>query len=467
MNDLQENDMMNASTFFTFLLCIFIFTQAVYGQSQFHLTLESSVNLALQQNPDFKIAEKELAKAKADVLGSYSGILPQLDLYANYQHNWKIQETTIPNFIKTMLGPAADPTMPDYVKISFGLENSLVYGATVVQPLFLGGAGLAGIYAAKAGKKSMEQNVEATRQQLIYRTTNVFYTCLLAQELIDVQEEALAQAEANLIVVRKKYEVGIASGFDKMRAEVEVANLQPEVITARNNYQVALTQLKALLGLNRDAEIEISGEFNFVEDEYQDYTLTDLQNTASQNRPELWSLAEQRKITRNGVVIARSNFFPKLFFTTDYSYLGMRQDLSFRQRDFSVGFYSGLRLQIPIFHGFQSTQQYQKAKLDDKILSDSEKQARDGVAAEVEVAYHKFREAVEKYFSARETIELAQEALRLANLMYEEGTNTQLDVLVSQLALTQARMNFVSSLYQYEISRYRLRKVTGTLEGII
>jgi len=60
-------------------------------------------------------------------------------------------------------------------------------------------------------------------------------------------------------------------------------------------------------------------------------------------------------------------------------------------------------------------------------------------------------------------VELAEEALRLANMMYKEGTNTQLDVLNSQLALTRARLNYVSSLYEYQMARYRLRRITGTL----
>jgi outer membrane protein TolC len=96
-----------------------------------------------------------------------------------------------------------------------------------------------------------------------------------------------------------------------------------------------------------------------------------------------------------------------------------------------------------------------------------EREMRNVVAAEVEVAYNTLIEAQEKYHSANETVELAREALRLANLMYEEGANTQVDVLSSRLALTEARMNFVTSLYEYQIARYGLRKFSGILEGII
>jgi outer membrane protein len=107
------------------------------------------------------------------------------------------------------------------------------------------------------------------------------------------------------------------------------------------------------------------------------------------------------------------------------------------------------------------------AQLDYHIMQDTERQLIDIINAEVEVAQNNFNEARQKYLSAEETVALAQESLRLANLMYEEGANTQLDVLVSRLAVTQAQMNYYSSLYQYQIARYQLRKVTGQTKGIL
>jgi outer membrane protein len=430
------------------------------------LSLEASVALALENNPDYRIAQKEVQKASAMVGEAYANILPQLDAFANFQHAWEIQENTIPNFIKEMLGPQASPDMPDFVKLSFGLENTFTYGAQVTQPLFLGWAGIAGIQTAQAAKRATEQNLERVKQDLIYQTANAFYSCLLTQELVKVQEQSLDQARANLEVVQKKYNVGMASGFDKMRAEVEYANLQPEMISARNAYQVALTGLRTVLGLEKGQTIEVIGSFVFNEDEYSQWSLLDLQNLAASNRPELQALQQQKVISEKGITIARSNFLPKLIFQTDYSFLASRNDLDIAQGDFSKGFTSAVSLQIPLFNGFRSSRQYQKARLDYKIALDSEKQVRDGIAAQVEIAYNKLLESREKYISAKETVDLASEALRLANLMYDEGANTQLDVINSQFALTRARLNYISSLYQYQVSRYELRKAAGLLKEL-
>ena len=456
--------MLKNKLFIIGIVVLFILIATVFSQDKQVFTLEKSVATVLEQNPDIKIAEKELDKASAGVGEAYANILPQLNATVNFQHSWEIQETTMPNFIKAGL---ADPNMPDYIKIAFGLENTFNYGAQLTQPIFLGWAGIAGIQTAKAAERAAEQNVKQKKQDLIYQTANVFYGCLMAQELVKVQEEALAQSKANLDNVLKKYDVGSASGFDKMRAEVEYANLQPELISARNNYQSALTGLRTILGLDKDSNIEARGEFKYEEDDLLISPLSDLQDLAIENRPELKALNEQKTMASKGITIARSDFLPKVFFQTDYSYLAQRNNLNFKQDDFSKGFTSAVSIQIPVFSGFKSIRQYQKAKLDKGIILDTEKQVFDGVAAQVEVAYNKLLEANEKYLSAKETVNLATEALRLANLMYDEGANTQLDVLNSQLALTRARLNFVSSLYDYQVARYELRKVTGMLEGIL
>jgi len=450
------------------LLGAFLFLQtAALAQEKMALTLEQSVSIALQKNPEIQTAEKEAAKAKAGIWEAVSNILPAMDVNANYQHAWEIQETTIPNFLKPALGPLAPPGMPDYIKIAFGLQNTFTYGAILNQPLFLGGAGLGGIRIARAAGRAAEHSLESKKQFLIYQAAQAFYSCLLAKELVRVQHLALEQSRANLDIVKKRYDAGTASGFDKMRAEVEVANLKPEVITTENNYRLAVTNLRTVLGLARTIEIEPQGEMSYVEDDSGDRSLEEIQKTALLQRPEVLAVREQKSMASTGITLAASNFLPKLFFQTSYSYMAMRNDHRFQQGDFSKGFTSALSLQIPLFHGFRSAKQYQKARLDYKIALDGEKQVQDGVSAEAEMAYHKFGEARQKYGSARESIALAEEALRLASLMYEEGVSTQLDVLSSQLALNRSRLNFAQSLFEYQMARYQLKKATGNLKGVL
>ena len=454
------------------MLLLLIVPLSGFSQEVMRLTLEQSVGMALKKNPEVLMADKELTKARAEIWEAYAAILPTLDASANFSHAWYIQTTTIPNFLKPMLEPLA-PTIPDFVDIpdfiqlAFGLENTFTYGLTLNQPLFLGGAGIAGVQMAYATKRASAHHLESTKQNLIYNTVSAFYGCLLAKEVVQVQREALEQAEANLDVVLKKYEAGSASGFDRMRAEVEVANLKPEVIAAENEYQSALTGLRMILGVPQGTAVEVQGALSYAEDDFSGMNLEDLEKLAFENRPDLLELTAHRTVASKGIALARSEFMPKLYFSTDYSFLAMRNDMKFRQDDFSKGFTSALSLQIPLFRGFSNYKKLQKARLDYQIVLDSEKLTKDGIVAEIELAYHKFRETREKYMAADESVELAEATLRLANLMYEEGASTQLDVLSSQLALKQARLNYATALFEYQTARYELRRAVGVLEGVL
>jgi outer membrane protein TolC len=444
----------------------------IVAQEQVTLTITQAIDFALTHNPGIAQSDKELSKARAGVGEAFSILLPHIEGYASLQHMWEIQTSRIPNFLKPMLAPLGPALpgidqMPDFVDLAFGLENTLRYGATLTQPLFLGGAGLAAINIAQATRNAAEQNFQARKQQLILETALAFYSCLLAEELLAVQENALVQARANLDVVNKRYRVGTASPFDRMRAEVEVANLEPEVITARNNHKVALTRMRRVLGLGDTAGFAPEGAFRYVEDTFDQTALRDLQELALAGRPEMSMVEEQKKISQGGVAVARSNFLPKVVFQTDYSFLAMRNDLRFQPGDFSKGFSSVVSMQVPLFSGFASLRQHEKAQLDLRMIVDVRKQLADAILAEVEVSFNKFREGREKYHSARRTVDLATEALRLASLLYEEGANTQLDVLNSQLSLTRARLNYANILFEYEVARYQLRKATGKLTGAL
>jgi outer membrane protein TolC len=452
----------------SFLLTLLL-SVSLWAQDPLVVTLDESIGYALDQNPQIKKAEKEKKKADAAVWESYSTILPQINGNASVQHAWDIQTNRIPNFIKPMLGDLVNQIpggqdMPDFVEISFGLENTFRYGLTLTQPLFLGGSGIAGIQMAQAGKQAAGASLEQTRQTIIFQTTQAFYQCLLSQAVIDVQEKALQQAEANLDMVAKKYNVGTASRLDRMRAEVEVANIKPKLISARNDYKRAKTQLRTILGIQDDVKLDITGAFQYVPDAFSQRDLKDLKQLALKNRPEWVALQAQQRISSKSVAMAKSQFLPKVIFQTDYSFQAMQDDWELRQDNFSKGFTSAVSLSVPLFSGFKNTKQYQKARLDERILQDSEKQLHDAILAEVESAYHNFQEAIETYESSVESVNLAEEALRLANLTYEEGVSTQLDVLSSQLALTQARLNNISSIYSYQMARYQLRKATGKLD---
>lgn len=453
-------------------LCALILPNPGFPQEHRVLTLEQSVALALEQNPELSVARNDREKASAGVWQAWSSVLPRIDGYASLQHSWEIQTSRIPNFLKPMLGPFGSMVpevaqMPDFVDIAFGLENTVRYGATITQPLFLGGAGMAGIRMANAAERIAEHALEVRRQDVILDAATAFYAVLLARELVRVQENAFAQATANLEVVSKRFDVGAASPFDKMRAQVDAATIEPDLIAARNAYRTSLATLESVIGLDPGARIDVAGEFVYAPEEYAGHTLEDLQALALANRHEQKIMEDRKTIADNSVTVARSAYWPTLIFQTDLSYLGMRDDLRFSRPDLSKGLTSSFTLQIPIFLGFASMKESEKAELDYRSVLEHGRRLLIGITTEVEVALHTFREAEERHRAAAEAVRLGTEAVRLARVMYNEGANTQLDVLNSQLALTRAQVLEANAMFDYQVARYRLRKALGCLNGVL
>ncbi len=454
------------------ILLTLVLAFAGEGQEKIALTLQESIALALERSPDLAVAKNDYEKAGAGVWQAWSTVLPRLDGYANLQHYWEIQTSRIPNFLKPMFGPLAGTIpgvsqMPDFVDIAFGLENTFRYGATLTQPLFLGGAGMAGIRIANAAERAAGHTLDLKRQALILDAATAFYAVLLAKELVRVQENAFAQAKANLEIVVKKFDVGMASPFDKMRAQVDAGTIEPDVIAAHNAYESSLSTLRTVLGLDPSTAIEVSGEFQYAPEELASRPLAELQAMALEGRLESKIMHERKNMADNSIALAHSGYWPTLTFQTDLSYLGMRDNLRFGREDFSKGLYSSLTIQIPIFAGFKMMKESEKAELDYRSVLEDERRLTNGISAEVEVALNTFHEADQKHRSALQTVELGTEALRLARAMYNEGANTQLDVLNSQLALTRAQVNHANTMFDYQVARYRLRKALGRLDGVL
>jgi outer membrane protein TolC len=93
--------------------------------------------------------------------------------------------------------------------------------------------------------------------------------------------------------------------------------------------------------------------------------------------------------------------------------------------------------------------------------------AEQTLAVEVEVrrALSSLQEATELVDAAKQVVRQAEEALRLATVRNSAGTATQLDVLSTQVALTQARNNRLSADYRQAVALATLRTALGEADA--
>ncbi len=469
----------------TFLVLMLIISFAS-GETMV-LDLETAKEIALENNPTIKIARKGVKKAEAQITEARGGMLPSLNAFSSLEHAWDLQKNKIPNFLKPSLAPTnmqignalitlgdqfdnqelitqgqgmiqAVEQMPDYMEMAFGLENTLVYGVQLEQPLFTGGALWNGYKISKLGRDIAVKQLESAKQTLLDNVTQAYYYALFAKSAKMVSAEALKSAEENLSQVKKYFDSGKASKLDLLRAEVQVANLKPSLISAENSLKMAYSRLNITLGLKENRNVVLSDKLEYRPSPLQQMTLQELINLAKKNRPEIAILQHQEQIADRQLTISRGSFLPSVVLGTNYQYMGMRNDLDYQQDDFNKSFNTSISLSIPLFSGFKRSAKVQKAKIQCKEVSYQKNSALDGIRMEVENAYYLLKKAEKKVETQQKAIEQAKEALRLAQLMYKEGAATQLDVLNSNLSLKTARMNYQQSLLEFNNAISQLKK---------
>jgi outer membrane protein TolC len=89
------------------------------------------------------------------------------------------------------------------------------------------------------------------------------------------------------------------------------------------------------------------------------------------------------------------------------------------------------------------------------------------VDVEVRRSHSSLIEAWELVDASGKVVEQADEALRLAQVRYDAGTATQLDLLTSQVELTRAKLNQLQAYYRYNVALAAMRKAIGQADPYI
>jgi len=336
------------------------------------------------------------------------------------------------------------------------------------QALFAGGGIRSSILGAKLVRDAALADLQSTINAALLDVRTRFYNVLLAREKVQVQEENVKLFERELQDAQNQFKAGSVSNFEVLRAEVSLANAQPDLITARNDYRIAVEQLRQSLGVPAGPRgtptlfPEVTGSLDVTQESYD---LESALTSAHEHRPELTSLSRRQESGEQSVVSAKSNYYPNLAAFGEYEWvgIGLSQGSNFNANGWLVG----LQSSWSIFDGRATAGRVRQARslVEQARLSYSSEEL--AIDVEVRQALSSLDEAAELVAASKKTVGQADEALRLANARYHAGTATQLDVLTSQVALTQARTNELQANYTYLVASAAMRKAVGRSDALV
>ena len=419
----------------------------VTAQEKMTLTLDDSLRLALKQNPFYQAARAREDQASAAVKEAVAGFFPSVNASGTDVLDKKVFSIEFPSLV-----PGQPPTK---IKMDFTRAYTLALNFSL--PLFTGGRLIAGYKTASYNLDATREAIRQSRQETVLNVKKAFYGYLLARSFVTVAEEGVTLAEKHYTNVKNLYEVGMASKFDLLRSEVQLANLKPQLIRARNAIDTAEIGLKMLLGLDLAQPVEFKGELTFQAVE------SDVDENISQaltHRPEINQIEYQKLMAAEMVKLNKGAYLPTVAIGGAYNYWS--NVLNLNRSNWESYYQVNLVLNIPLFNGFANSAKVGQAKAALRQLEYNQKGLVESVKFEVQEAVLALRQARESLLSQEKNVEQAQEAVRIAELNYSEGLATNLDVSSAQVALSQAKTNQVQALYDYAVALAQIEKSVGT-----
>jgi outer membrane protein TolC len=414
------------------------------------MSLKDAVSLAFMNNKAIQIQQEELAIARAQIMGARSGMLPKANLNAGYTYNGAVLK-----FPQALL---KDQGIKKDVNIFGGYENSNSAGMSVTESVFDGGATNANIRQAKLGLKVQEETLRAVKLNVEFEAKRLYYGLLLAYETARIAQDLFDQAQAHYLDAQAKFEQGTVSKFDVLQSKVQVTKVMPELVRARNAIDIIKAELKKLLGLKMDDDINTSGLLAYA---LVDINEDEFLKEAYKSRPEMILRLLGIDMKKWGIETARASAMPQVNASFDYTYLSNNVGQMFNYKHSNWN--AGIVVTIPLFDGFSTVAKINEARhrYEQSILEKED--IRDQTAVDVRRACLDLKKANSIINSQKSGIEEAREALKISYISFDNGVGTNLDVLDAQVSLSQIEKNLAEAIYDYLMARAYLDKTLGRL----
>lgn len=409
------------------------------------LSLKECIDIAIANNPEIGIARENLGKSESYVRAGYGSLLPnvQMDFYVGHRYFGPS------SVLIDERGRPVQQAGFDYEDYTFRISSDII--------LWDGHGNYARLDQARHRRSGAIEELQYTSDMLTATVIRAYYDLVRYRMLTTVAKESVEQAARNLERTEALLEVGSATRADVLKAKVRHSNTRLDMVRARNQVELAREELLALLNTDdTDFAVDTTLTIEMVEPDPAarvDYAL--------ENRSDLRGLRYYLRSAEAGITAARSGWLPT--FGANFGYYWsdreMADNLNFFEEEYQWNITAFMRLNI--FDRFQTGTEVRRARADHRIAQYNLEKSRLEAVKEVKSLILLMKEARERILVASETVEQAQEDVRLAEERYRVGAGTMLDTITAQVALAQAKADVIDARCDYLIAEADLDRATG------
>lgn len=394
------------------------------------LDLKDSVQMALENNRKIKTALADVDAAKWNLSAARRQMGPTLS------YSTSLNRIGGETYSRQGYG---DSTFQNQLSIGMPVYNFSIRNA---------------IENAGYGINAADVTLENTKQAVRYEATADYYQILQYRNLINVQQDAVNTLQEHLDNVNAQYQVGTVAKSDVLASQVQLANAQQSLVTAQNNYDVAVATLNNVIGLPTDTVLEISEQLKYTK---YDLTLDDCTSYAIGNRADGAAAYYSVKQAETGISTARAGYYPTVSISASKAINGGKAF----DDEYSDTWQAGANASWNIFDNGITAANVKTAEASLLKAQENLAQTDDSIKLEVRNAYLNLQAAEKNIQTTKTAVTQAEEDYRIAQVRYAAGVGTNLDVMDAQEKLTQARTNYYTALYSYNTSKASLDKAMG------
>ena len=447
------------------------------------ITLDDALKIALSENASVRVADMEIERTGYARKGTYASLFPQIDLTGSFQRTIKKQVMYMDFDMSSFGGgSAAGSGSTGSGTAGTGEGSGTGSGSTASSSKNNGGLEVgrwntwsAGVSASmpvvnaqlwksiKISGMDVELAVEkarASRLDMVSQVKNAYYAVLFSKEAFNVYKEVYENAMTNYAETEKKYNVQKATDLDMARAKTNVANAIPNVYNAESSIILALWQLKAVMGIDLEMNIDVEGA---IED-YSEYMTSDVTRADSislDRNSTMKQLEIQANELAQSIKAQQYAYIPTLSLAFNYSYNAMTNDFNFKEYRWTPYSYVGVSLSIPIFSGGKRLNQVRQARNSYEQMRLQMTSTERNLKISIRQSLNTMETNVKSYDAAKDAVASAEKAYSIAEKSYEVGRATLTDLNDAQLALTQARLAESQAVYNFIVAKTQLEQTLG------
>ena len=303
------------------------------------------------------------------------------------------------------------------------------------------------VASAQLQEKARVADAEASGQEIVLATDQVFYAVIEAQETLKVAEQTVASRQTLTDQVSALTSSKLRSDLDLSFAQVNLSQAKLLQLNAQNDLDAAKAALSAVLGYDRQMDIQL------VDDEATLPPLpadsANLIAQAMQNRPDLQSLKYSEQAAQKFSKAQHEQILPTI------SAMGVAGGTPVGSSQYFTSDWYGAvggNVSIPIFNGFRFASQTAEARLQAQAAAERTRALREQVARDVRTAWLNANTALQKVTVTTELLKQANTALDLAKTRYDLGLSSIVELSQAELQQTEAAIGNANARSQYNFA---------------